>query len=106
MGMLAAGPVAEELSRHWMFALPTIAVIGATLLVNRLMPDDPPGRPDGAGIDWPGLLLLSGRWSRSCSPSRWRPTSPPGPSCSAPSSWRWPPSSPDGWPSNGVRPHR
>ncbi|MFF9761566.1 MFS transporter [Streptomyces caelestis] len=60
VGMLAAGPVAEELSRHWMFALPTIAVIGATLLVNRLMPDDPPGRPDGAGIDWPGLLLLSG----------------------------------------------
>ncbi|MFD7700224.1 MFS transporter [Streptomyces caelestis] len=59
-GMLTAGPVAEALSRHWMFALPTIAVIGATLLVNRLMPSDPPGRSDGAGIDWPGLLLLSG----------------------------------------------
>ncbi|MEV8129054.1 MFS transporter [Streptomyces sp. NPDC085944] len=60
VGMLAAGPVAEQLSRHWMFALPTIAVVGATLLVNRLMPADPPGRTDGAGIDWPGLLLLSG----------------------------------------------
>ncbi|MFF5159741.1 MFS transporter [Streptomyces sp. NPDC000348] len=60
VGMLAAGPVAEELSRHWMFALPTIAVIGATLLVNRLMPNDPPGRSDDAGTDWPGLLLLSG----------------------------------------------
>ncbi|MFC8103076.1 MFS transporter [Streptomyces sp. NPDC057363] len=59
-GMLSAGPVAEQLSRHWMFALPTIAVIGSTLLVNRLMPSDPPGRPDGAGIDWPGLALLSG----------------------------------------------
>ncbi|WP_055701633.1 MFS transporter [Streptomyces silaceus] len=59
-GTLSAGPVAEGLSRHWMFALPTIAVIGATLLVNRLMPHDPPGRSDGAGIDWPGLLLLSG----------------------------------------------
>ncbi|MCF3120339.1 MFS transporter [Streptomyces arenae] len=59
-GTLSAGPVAEGLSRHWMFALPTIAVIGATLLVNRLMPHDPPGRADGAGIDWPGLLLLSG----------------------------------------------
>ncbi|AZK97933.1 MULTISPECIES: MFS transporter [Streptomyces] len=58
-GTLSAGPVAEGLSRHWMFALPTIAVIGATLLVNRLMPDDPPGRPDDAGVDWPGLLLLS-----------------------------------------------
>ncbi|GGZ30211.1 MFS transporter [Streptomyces poonensis] len=59
-GTLSAGPVAEGLSRHWMFALPTIAVIGATLLVNRLMPHDPPGRSDDAGTDWPGLVLLSG----------------------------------------------
>ncbi|WP_406258448.1 MFS transporter [Streptomyces chartreusis] len=59
-GTLSAGPVAEGLSRHWMFALPTIAVIGSTALVNRLMPHDPPGRSDDAGIDWPGLLLLSG----------------------------------------------
>ncbi|MGI5440761.1 MFS transporter [Streptomyces shenzhenensis] len=59
-GTLSAGPVAEELSRHWMFALPTIAVIGTTLLVNRLMPHDPPGRSDDTGVDWPGLALLSG----------------------------------------------
>ena len=60
VGMLSAGPVAEALSRHWMFALPTLAVVGATLLVNRLLPSDPPGRSHDAGIDWPGLLLLSG----------------------------------------------
>ncbi|GGL96007.1 MFS transporter [Streptomyces fumigatiscleroticus] len=59
-GTLSAGPVAEGLSRHWMFALPTLAVIGSTLLVNSLMPQDPMGRPDGAGVDWPGLVLLSG----------------------------------------------
>ncbi|MEU0525254.1 MFS transporter [Streptomyces niveus] len=59
-GTLSAGPVAEGLSRHWMFALPTLAVIGSTMLVNRLMPHDPPGSSDGTGIDWPGLLLLSG----------------------------------------------
>lgn len=59
-GTLSAGPVAEGLSRHWMFALPTIAVIGSTALVNRLMPHDPPSRSDDGGIDWPGLLLLSG----------------------------------------------
>ncbi|MEV7405375.1 MFS transporter [Streptomyces sp. NPDC091267] len=59
-GTLSAGPVAEGLSRHWMFALPTIAVIGATALVHRLMPPDPPGRSDDAGFDWPGLVLLSG----------------------------------------------
>ncbi|MEF9915518.1 MFS transporter [Streptomyces sp. P5-A9] len=59
-GTLAAGPVAEGLSRHWMFALPTFAVIVATVLVKRLMPADAPGRPDDAGVDWPGLALLSG----------------------------------------------
>ncbi|MFE3144571.1 MFS transporter [Streptomyces scopuliridis] len=59
-GTLSAGPVAEGLSRHWMFALPTIAVIGATMLVNGLMPHDPPGRSDDTGVDWPGLVLLSG----------------------------------------------
>ncbi|TYR66418.1 MFS transporter [Streptomyces parvus] len=59
-GTLAAGPVAEGLSRHWMFALPTFAVVGATVLVHRLMPHDAPRRTDGAGIDWPGLVLLSG----------------------------------------------
>jgi MFS family permease len=59
VGTLTAGPVAEELNRHWMFLLPTIAVIVSTLLVNRLMPQDTPGRSDDAGIDWPGLALLS-----------------------------------------------
>ncbi|MFJ2238297.1 MFS transporter [Streptomyces sp. NPDC087859] len=59
-GTLSAGPVAEGLARHWMFALPTIAVIGSTLLVNRQMPHDAPGRSDGTGVDWPGLILLCG----------------------------------------------
>ncbi|WP_328492978.1 MFS transporter [Streptomyces sp. NBC_00414] len=59
-GTLSAGPVAEGLSRHWMFALPTFAVIGATVLVNRLMPHDPPSRSGDTRVDWPGLTLLSG----------------------------------------------
>ncbi|MFD4349522.1 MFS transporter [Streptomyces coelicoflavus] len=59
-GTLSAGPVAEGLSRHWMFALPTLAVIGSTVLVSRLLPADAPGRSDDAGVDWPGLGLLSG----------------------------------------------
>ncbi|MYZ16689.1 MFS transporter, partial [Streptomyces sp. SID337] len=59
-GTLSAGPVAEGLSRHWMFALPTIAVAVATVLVNTLMPEDAPRRPDGSRVDWPGLILLSG----------------------------------------------
>lgn len=60
LGMLLAGPVAEQLSRHWMFALPTFAVIAATLLVNCLVPTDSADRSDDAGVDWPGLVLLSG----------------------------------------------
>ncbi|MFS8201523.1 MFS transporter [Streptomyces sp. CWNU-52B] len=59
VGMLFAGPVAEGLSWHWMFALPTIAVIASTLVVARLMPHDPPF-PSDDRIDWPGVVLLSG----------------------------------------------
>ncbi|WP_409496696.1 MFS transporter [Amycolatopsis sp. cmx-11-12] len=58
VGTLIAGPVAEGLSWHWMFALPTIAIIAATVLVSRLMPRDPPIRSD-ARIDWLGVILLS-----------------------------------------------
>ncbi|MGR6922459.1 MFS transporter [[Actinomadura] parvosata] len=57
-GTLIAGPVAEGLSRGWMFALPTIAIAVATLLVHASMPHDPPARSE-ARIDWPGMLLLS-----------------------------------------------
>ncbi|WP_128375258.1 MFS transporter [Streptomyces cavernae] len=59
VGMLFAGPIAEGLSWHWMFALPTIAIIATTLVVTRLMPHDPP-IPSDNGIDWPGVVLLSG----------------------------------------------
>lgn len=59
-GTLLAGPVAEGLSRHWMFALPTIAVMVATVMVGVLFPPDPPGGAAGGGIDWSGLALLSG----------------------------------------------
>ncbi|GGV29057.1 MFS transporter [Actinomadura cremea] len=59
VGTSIAGPIAEGLSWHWMFGLPTIAIIATTLVVTRLMPDDPPSRSDG-GIDWPGVVLLSG----------------------------------------------
>ncbi|MDQ0778780.1 putative MFS family arabinose efflux permease [Streptomyces aurantiacus] len=58
-GMLFAGPLAETLSWHWMFALPTILIIVTTLVVMWLMPHDPPIRTDHS-IDWPGVVLLSG----------------------------------------------
>ncbi|MFC1226873.1 MULTISPECIES: MFS transporter [Streptomyces] len=59
VGTLVAGPIAEGLSWHGMFVLPTIVVIAATAVVTRLMPHDPPTRSDDR-IDWPGAVLLSG----------------------------------------------
>ncbi|WP_409061928.1 MFS transporter [Streptomyces sp. SYP-A7185] len=58
VGTLVAGPIADALSWHGMFALPTIAIIATTLAVTRLMPHDPP-TPSDERIDWPGVLLLS-----------------------------------------------
>ena len=58
VGTLSAGPIAEGLSRHWMFAIPTIAIVATTSVVSWLMPHDPPVGPD-VGIDWPGVVLLS-----------------------------------------------
>jgi len=59
LGTLISGPIAENLSRHWMFAVPTIGIAVSTLLVHWLLPNDPPGRAESR-IDWPGLLLMSG----------------------------------------------
>jgi MFS family permease len=59
VGMLFAGPIAERVSWHWMFAIPTIAIIATTLVVIRVMPHDPPISSDDR-IDWPGVVLLSG----------------------------------------------
>ncbi|WP_225987001.1 MFS transporter [Streptomyces spectabilis] len=59
VGTLIAGPLAEGLSWHWMFALPTLVIVATTVVVARLMPSDPPVRSEHR-IDWPGAALLSG----------------------------------------------
>lgn len=58
VGTVIPGPISENLSWHWMFAIPTIAITVTTLVVMRLMPHDPPVRTDNR-IDWPGVALLS-----------------------------------------------
>jgi MFS family permease len=60
VGLLAAGPVAEQFSRHWMFAAPTAAVVVFSVAVARLLPADAPGHTRDTRFDWAGLLLLSG----------------------------------------------
>ncbi|MFC4507302.1 MULTISPECIES: MFS transporter [Streptomyces] len=59
VGMLFAGPVAEGMSWHWMFGLPTIVIIVMTLAVTWLMPHDSPIK-SASKIDWLGVTLLSG----------------------------------------------
>ncbi|MCA2217504.1 MFS transporter [Jidongwangia harbinensis] len=59
VGTLIAGPIAEGLSWHWMFAIPTLGIVVATVFVHRSVPDDQPSRSD-ARVDWPGVALLSG----------------------------------------------
>ncbi|WP_151480161.1 MFS transporter [Streptomyces albicerus] len=58
VGTVIPGPISENLSWHWMFGIPTIAIIVTTLVVARLMPQDPPV-PSDHRIDWPGVVLLS-----------------------------------------------
>ena len=59
VGTSTAGPLAERLSWHWMFALPTLAIAVLTCVVARLLPHDPP-TPSDHGVDWLGAVLLSG----------------------------------------------
>lgn len=49
VGTLIAGPLAQNLSWHWIFALPTMAIVISALAVARLMPHDPPLERSVAG---------------------------------------------------------
>jgi len=56
-GIVLAGPIVEHLSYHWLFWLPLIVIVGATIATHLFVPESPvksPGR-----IDVPGALLLA-----------------------------------------------
>ena len=58
LGIVLAGPIVEHLSYHWLFWLPLIAVVAATVGTQLFVPESPvrsPGR-----IDWTGAALLAG----------------------------------------------
>jgi MFS family permease len=58
VGTIGAGPVVTTLGWRWLFWLPLVAVVVATLLVIRLVPS---GRPAGyAAVNWTAAALLSG----------------------------------------------
>jgi MFS family permease len=57
-GIVLAGPIIEHLSYHWLFWIPLILSLGATLTTFVFVPDSPVRAP--GGINWLGALLMSG----------------------------------------------
>src|SRR6476659_6917561 len=58
LGIVLAGPIVEHLSYHWLFWLPLVLVIVATVATVFFVPESPvkaPGR-----VNWLGAALLSG----------------------------------------------
>ena len=57
-GILLAGPILEHLSYHWLFWLPLVMAIGATIATFVFVPESPVRAP--GGINWLGAALMSG----------------------------------------------
>ena len=56
-GVVLAGPIVQSLSIHYLFWLPLLAIVPATVAVHRLVPESPvrmPGR-----VNWAGAALMS-----------------------------------------------
>jgi EmrB/QacA subfamily drug resistance transporter len=57
LGIVIAGPIVDALDYHWLFWLPLVAVVVATVATVFFVPESPvksPGR-----VDWKGSVLLS-----------------------------------------------
>jgi EmrB/QacA subfamily drug resistance transporter len=57
-GVVLAGPIIQHLSIHWLFWLPVIVLVPATLAIHRFVPESPvrvPGK-----VNWSGAALMSG----------------------------------------------
>ncbi len=57
-GILLAGPILEHLSYHWLFWLPLVMALGATIATFVFVPESTVRA--GGGINWLGALLMSG----------------------------------------------
>ncbi len=57
-GILLAGPILEHLSYHWLFWLPLVMALGATVATFIFVPESPVRT--GGHINWLGALLMSG----------------------------------------------
>jgi EmrB/QacA subfamily drug resistance transporter len=57
LGIVLAGPIVDHLSYHWLFWLPLLPLVPATLAIHRFVPESPlrvPGR-----INWTGAALMA-----------------------------------------------
>jgi hypothetical protein len=57
-GVVLAGPIVQQLSIHYLFWLPVIMLVPATLAIHRFVPEWPvrvPGK-----VNWSGAALMSG----------------------------------------------
>src|SRR5262249_45298735 len=58
LGIVLAGPIIDRFNYHWLFWLPLVAIVAATIVTMVVIPESPirnPGR-----IDWLGGGLLAG----------------------------------------------
>ncbi len=61
-GVILAGPIVDNLSYHYLFWLPLIPIVAATVLTHLLVPESPirvPGR-----VNWAGAALMTARARR------------------------------------------
>jgi len=57
LGVVLAGVIVDRLSYHWLFWIPLVAIVGATLLAHLYVPESPVKTP--GKINWLGAILMS-----------------------------------------------
>ncbi|MBV8257557.1 MAG: MFS transporter [Actinobacteria bacterium] len=56
-GVVLSGPIVDHLSYHWLFWLPLVPLVPATILIRLLVPESPVRVP--GGVNWLGAALMS-----------------------------------------------
>jgi len=57
LGMVMAGPIIEHLSYHWLFWIPLVMIVAATVATFLFLPESPVRA--GGGINWAGAVCMS-----------------------------------------------
>jgi EmrB/QacA subfamily drug resistance transporter len=57
-GIVLAGPIVEHLSYHWLFWIPFVMIVAATVATLVFVPESPVKTP--ARVNWSGAALMSG----------------------------------------------